>query len=67
MELDRITELDVLESITNAVAIYKKIRSMRPGPTKKREYLYIIQSPNLHGMPIYTRGKLVSEHGQEVF
>jgi hypothetical protein len=27
MEIDRLTELDVAESILNAVAIYKKVRS----------------------------------------
>ena len=30
MEADRLTELDVAESILNAVAIYKKLRSKSP-------------------------------------
>jgi hypothetical protein len=48
MECDGLTELDVAESIVNAVAIYKKLRSnslQRAG----KEYLCVIQSPNLAG------------------
>jgi hypothetical protein len=67
MEHDGLTELDIVESISNAVAIYKKIRSTMPSDVHKREYLYIIQSPNLNGEPIYTKGKFVTEHGMEVF
>ena len=54
MELDGLTELDVAESILNAVAIYKKLRSdsrLRKG----REYLYVIQSPNLDGLAVYRK------------
>jgi hypothetical protein len=48
MDAEAITEVDVAESIVNAVAIYKTLRSR--GPLRKsREYLYVIQSPNLEG------------------
>ncbi|MBD3347099.1 MAG: hypothetical protein GF401_18750 [Chitinivibrionales bacterium] len=67
MKIDHITELDVLESISNAVAIYKRIRSTSVFKKSIKEYLYIIQSPNMHGLPIYTKGKLVKEQGQDVF
>ena len=67
MQVEHLTELDVLESISNAVAIYKKIRSTSSHKGPGREYLYIIHSSNLHGMPIYTKGKLTKEQGQEVF
>jgi hypothetical protein len=67
MEADRLTELDIAESILNAVAIYKKVRSRSPVRQKSREYLYIIQSTNLDGMPIYTKGKLVREAGEETY
>ena len=61
MEVDGLTELDIAESILNAVAIYKKIRSHSPFRKQRREYLYIIQSTNLEGVAIYSKGKLVSE------
>ncbi|HMF20338.1 MAG TPA: hypothetical protein VKE98_24225 [Gemmataceae bacterium] len=67
METDGLTELDVAESIANAVAIYKKIRSTSALRGKSKEYLYIIQSTNLDGVPIYSKGKLVKEAEVEVF
>jgi len=67
MEADGLTELDVAESILNAEAIYKKIRSGSPRRARAREYLYIIQSSNLTGFPIYTKGKLVKETNQESY
>jgi len=66
METDALTELDVAESILNAVAIYKTLRSRSP-LRRAREYLYVIQSPNLDGLAIYTKGKLVREAGQDVY
>ena len=65
MEADGITELDVIESIINSVAIYKRIRSRSPFRDNKVEYLYVIQSTNLEGLMIYSKGKLVSEAGAE--
>jgi hypothetical protein len=65
MEVDRLTELDVAEAILNAVAIFKKVRSTHPLRKRAREYLYIIQSTNLEGLLIYTKGKLVKEAGQD--
>ena len=67
MKADGLTELDVAESILNAVAIYKKIRSRSPLRPKAREYLYVIQSTNLDGLPIYTNGKLTREGGLETY
>lgn len=67
MEADRITELDVAEAILNAVAIFKKVRSRNPLRKRRREYLYIIQSTNLEGLLIYTKGKLVKEAGQDSY
>ena len=67
MEIDGLEEMDIAESILNAVAIYKKIRSTSPSRKKAKEYLYIIQSPNLDGIAIYTKGKLVREVGQEIY
>ena len=67
METDDLTELDVAESILNAVAIYKRLRSSSPLKRNRREYLYVIQSTNLEGLVIYTKGKLVQEAGIETY
>ena len=66
MECDGLTELDVAESILNAVAIFKKLRSTSPF-RKSKEYLCVIQSANLVGMARYSKGKLVNEAGIEVY
>lgn len=66
MEADALTELDVAESILNAVAIYKRLRSRR-SQGGGREYLYVIQSTNLEGLMIYSKGKLVHERGADHF
>jgi len=67
MESDDLTELDIAESILNAVAIYKRLRSSSPSRNNRREYLYVIQSTNLDGLAIYTKGKLVQEAGIETY
>ena len=67
MEADRLTELDVAESILNAETISKSIRSTSPLRRRPRERLHIIRSTNLTGLPIYSKGKLVSEAGTEVY
>ena len=64
---DGISELDVAESVLNAVAIYKKLRSRSPLRVERKEYLYVIISPNLLGLPIYTKGKLISQGGRDYF
>ena len=66
MECDELTELDVAESIVNAVAIYKKLRSDSPRRAGN-DYLYVIQSPNLAGLAIYSKGKLVRESGVDTY
>jgi hypothetical protein len=67
MEADSLTELDVAESILNAVAIYKRLRSRSPFRDQATEYLYVIQSTNFEGLVIYTKGKLVREAGTEIY
>jgi hypothetical protein len=67
MEADGLTELDVAESILNAVAIYKTLRSRSPYRRQTKEYLHIIQSTNYDGLMIYTKGKLVHESGIETY
>lgn len=67
MEVNNLTELDVAESILNAVAVYKKLRSHGTSPGQSREYLYVIQSTNLEGLMIYTKGKLVRDADTETY
>ena len=67
METDDLTEVDIAESILNADAIYKRVRSTSPSRKRRREYLYVIQSPNLDGLVIYTKGKLVEAAGVETY
>jgi hypothetical protein len=67
METDQLTELDVAESILNAVAIYKRLRSQSLFRPNRREYLYVIQSTNLDGLAIYTKGKLIKEGESETY
>lgn len=61
METDRLGELDVIESLLNAVSVYKRLRSRNPLRKTRREYLYVIRSTNLAGHAIYTKGKFVQE------
>jgi len=67
MEADGITELDVIESIINAVAIYKRLRSKSPSLEKAKEYLYVIMSTNYEGLMIHTKGKFVHEAEEETY
>jgi len=57
----------VVEAILNAVAIYKTIRSRSPRRGRPGERLYVIQSTNLSGVVIYTKGKFRREDGQEMY
>lgn len=66
MEADDLDINDIRESLINAVAIYKTIRSANPA-TGERELLHIIQSPNLSGVAIYTKGKLTKVDGVDTF
>ena len=67
MEADGLTELDVAESILNAVAVSKVLRSTSVQRKRGGERLYVIQSTNLSGLLIYTKGKLVVEAESETY
>src|SRR2546422_10803389 len=67
MESDRLAELDIAESILNATTIYKTVRSTSLSRRGTRERLYVIESTNLTGLSIYTKGKLVKKVGQEIY
>ena len=67
MEADGLTELDVAESILNSVAVSKVVRSTSVRRKSAGERLYVIQSTNLSGLLIYTKGKLVVETNTETY
>lgn len=64
---DGLTELDVVEAIANAVAIYKTVRSRSPHRSRPGEKLYVIQSTNLEGVLMYTKGKFATMGGVETY
>jgi hypothetical protein len=56
---DGLSVEDVLESILNANALKKAIRSRSPRRSRVRERLYVIESPNYSGTWIYnTKGTI---------
>jgi hypothetical protein len=67
MEADGLTESDVAESIINAVAIYKRLRARSPWRPRRLEYLYVIQATTFDGVMVYSKGKLVTEGGEDKF
>jgi hypothetical protein len=58
---------DVLESVVNANAIKKVLRSRAIGREHPGERLYVIESPNFSGVWIYTKGTIRRKGRQEVF
>ena len=58
---------DVLESIVNANAIKKTLRSRSSGRVQPKELLYVIESPNYSGLWVYTKGTIRRKGGAEVF
>lgn len=67
LESDRLEERDAIEAIVNAVTIHKTLRSTSPHRAFAGERLYVIIGTNMDGLPIYTKGKLVSESGSDTF
>lgn len=67
MELDGLLQSDVVESIANAQAIDKTVRSRSRLRRSSHEKLYIIKSFNYEGTLIYTKGTVVRRDGEEIF
>ena len=63
---DGLTVEDVLESIVNANALKKILRSRSAARTNPRERLYVIESPTFSGIWVYTKGTLRRKGGMEV-
>jgi hypothetical protein len=62
-----LTEQEVRESIVNAAAIYKTIRSTSRRRNQSRELLHIIYGTTYTGIVVYTKGKLLVERGVETY
>jgi hypothetical protein len=58
---------DVLESIVNANAIKKVLRSRSARRVGAGERLYVIESPTFTGTWVYSKGTVRRKGGQEVF
>jgi hypothetical protein len=56
----------VYESILNAPAIFKVLRSRNPH-TRMIERLYVIKGLTFDGLDIYTKGKILKKQGVDVF
>lgn len=64
---DCLTARDIEESIFQATAIAKTIRSTSTSASNRGDRLHVIISPNFDGTFIYTKGKLVRHHDVDVF
>jgi hypothetical protein len=56
----------VYESILNAPVIFKTLRSRNPR-TRAVEKLYVIKGLTFDGLDIYTKGKIITKKGVDVF
>ncbi len=66
MAADDLTPELVYESILNAPAIYKILRS-RNSRSGKPEKLYVVKGMTFDGLDIYTKGKILTKAGTDVF
>src|ERR1039458_2654498 len=64
---DDLTELEVLESLVNAVRVEKKLRSAVSLRRGLPDYLYVIKAPTAPREIVYTKGKFVDEAGVETY
>ncbi len=66
MAADGLTPELVYESVLNAPTIFKSLRSRNPR-TRKSEKLYVIKGLTFDGLDIYTKGKILTKEGIDVF
>ena len=67
MEADGLSPGDVIESIVNAQAITKTLRSRSRTRRYPGERLYVFKGFNYDGTLIYTKGAIIREGEREVF
>ena len=66
MAVDVLSPELVYEAILNAPAIFKRLRSRNPR-TGKAEYLFMIKGLTFDGVAVYTKGKILTQEGVEIF
>jgi hypothetical protein len=66
MAAESLTPELVYESILNAPSIFKTLRSRNPR-TGKTERLYVIKGMTFDGLDVYTKGKILTRKGIDVF
>ena len=66
MASESLTPELVFESIVNAPSIFKTLRSRNPR-TGQVEKLYVIKGLTFDALDIYTKGKIVTRKGVDVF
>lgn len=66
MTVDLLTPELVYEAIINAPSIFKVLKSRNPH-TGKSERLYVIKGLTFDGFDVYTKGKILTKEGVEVF
>ena len=66
MSAESLTPELVYESILNAPSIFKVLRSRNPN-TNEVEKLYVIKGLTFDGLDIYTKGKILTKKGVDVF
>lgn len=64
---DSLTVEDIVESLVNAPAINKILRSRSPTRLQRQEKLYVIISPTYDGTLVYTKGTIRKIHGIEEY
>lgn len=63
---ESLTQELVYESILNAPAIFRSLRSRNPR-TGVAEKLYVIKGLTFEGLDIYTKGKILTKEGADFF
>jgi YgiT-type zinc finger domain-containing protein len=66
LEADGLEPEDALEAILSAPGIQKVLRSRSPRRAATRETLYVIVGTSFSGFPVYTKGVIRKEGGQDV-
>ena len=62
-----LSEVDVIEAVVNAPAIYKILRSRSQRRAIRAERLYVIVGITHEGIVVYTKGALRREQGEDRF
>lgn len=67
LEADDLLPQDAVEAVLNAQTIRKTLQSTSAVRSTKRERLYVIEGFSYSGALLYTKGKITSIAGEEVY